>query len=398
MKKNYTFFFLFLFIYSTIFSLEPISLYLTLESDPLTSMTIRWITPQEDHNNIVYYKSMNSDSWDVAQGEHFIMPNRQPYVIHYCKLTDLTPSTTYEFKVSEQTFTFNTFSEHLSSLRFIVGGDMYHDDIEYVSKMNTNAALLDPDFIVLGGDLAYSAPKFNFFFSDNITRWLDWLKSCTKTFVTPSGRMIPLVVGIGNHEVVGRYNKTPNEAKYFYSFFRYPNTSSFYNLNFADYFSLFILDSGHTNPISGIQTEWLRKKLQGIDSNAFKFAVYHVPAFPSVRNFNQEVSKLIRKNWVPLFEKHGFKAAFEHHDHAYKRTYPLINYKIDPEGVIYLGDGAWGVKNPRSPKSKKNNPYLAKIASKQHFIQITLTNEFQKYEAIDNNKEVFDTFLRLNKF
>lgn len=73
------------------------------------------------------------------------------------------------------------------------------------------------------------------------------------------------------------------------------------------------------------------------------FPVYHVPAFPSVRSFSNQTSAAIRRNWVPLFERFGIKVAFEHHDHAYKRTVPIREEAIDPErGIVYFGDGAWG--------------------------------------------------------
>lgn len=396
MKIFYKFFFLFLFTLSLSFSNEPIGLYLTLESDPLTSMTVRWLANKNDFNDQLSYKKIDSNEWQIAETQKISMPDREPFILYYCHLLNLSPNCCYEFKInsSEKKYSFKTFPQELDKLSFIVGGDMYHDDIDTFSQMNKNASQLNPDFILLGGDLAYSAPKFGLF-SENVKKWIDWLKVCKKTFILPNGKIIPLILAIGNHEVTGRYNKSPNEAKYFYTFFRSPNKSGYYNLQFSNYLSLYILDSGHTNSIHGIQTQWLKNTLELTKEESQKFAIYHVPAFPSIRNFNQEISKNIRKYWVPLFEKYGFKAAFEHHDHAYKRTYPLINYKIDPNGVLYLGDGAWGVEKPRISKYK-NNPFLAKTASKQHFIFITLTKEYQKFEAIDNNKEIFDIFLRLN--
>lgn len=52
-------------------------------------------------------------------------------------------------------------------------------------------------------------------------------------------------------------------------------------------------------------------------------AIYHVPAYPSARSFTGRTQSMIRKHWVPLFEKSTMNLAFENHDHAYKRTYPI---------------------------------------------------------------------------
>jgi hypothetical protein len=87
------------------------------------------------------------------------------------------------------------------------------------------------------------------------------------------------------------------------------------------------------------------------------------------------VSPLIRQHWVPLFERFGLNVAFEHHEHAYKRTHLLLQGSPHPAGILYLGDGSWGVEKPRKPKSPSERPYLAKSASTRHFILVELTNK-----------------------
>ena len=101
---------------------------------------------------------------------------------------------------------------------------------------------------------------------------------------------------------------------------------------------------------------------------------YHVPAYPSYRpddtGGSAALTKRIRENWYPLFERYGVKFAFEHHDHTFKRTHPIRAGKVDPKGVVYLGDGAWAV-TPRKPDDKPRW-YLAKTASVRHFHLVTL--------------------------
>src|SRR5690625_7699759 len=107
--------------------------------------------------------------------------------------------------------------------------------------------------------------------------------------------------------------------------------------------SLVLLDTDHTNPVDGVQTEWLEQVLAERQEVPHLFPVYHGPAWPSVRNPDWEQSVRVREHWVPLFEAYGVRVAFENHDHAYKRTRPIRNNRKDPSGVVYFGDGAWGV-------------------------------------------------------
>ncbi|MFQ5729958.1 MAG: metallophosphoesterase, partial [Waddliaceae bacterium] len=123
-----------------------------------------------------------------------------------------------------------------------------------------------------------------------------------------------------------------------------------------------------------------------------KFALYHVPAYPCVRKFKGMFNIQIRRHWVPIFENFGLTAAFEHHDHAYKRTHLIYRERIDPKGVLYLGDGGWGVKRARKPRSAGSLWYLAKTARARHFIMVTLDGGNRHYTAIDSKGNVIDTY------
>jgi hypothetical protein len=197
-------------------------------------------------------------------------------------------------------------------------------------------------------------------------------------------------IGSSHHDTSGRFGQTPEEAPFFYSLFAMPGQQGYNVLDFGNYMSLVILDSGHTHPVSGAQEEWLAKTLSERVNVPNKFALYHVPAYPSVRHQNNHDSSEVSTHWVPLFEAFGLTAAFENHDHAYKRTHPILKGRPDPSGVVYLGDGAWGMKRTRKPKSQRW--YLAKTASSRHFILVTLEKESRHFSAISSTGEVIDTF------
>ena len=160
-----------------------------------------------------------------------------------------------------------------------------------------------------------------------------------------------------------------------------PGLEGYNVLDFGGYLSLILLDSGHTNPIQGTQTEWLKQVLAQRKQVPHKFAVYHVPAYPSYRSYNAPPSRSIRKNWVPLFEQYGLAAAFENNDHAYKRTHPILRGRAQARGILYLGDGAWSVANVRTPKTPKQAWYIAKSSATQYFMVVTLDGMHRSFKA-----------------
>jgi hypothetical protein len=275
-------------------------------------------------------------------------------------------------------------------IRFVVGGDIYHDGYDLLTKMNRQVAKLNPMFILAGGDLAYNKERRGN--GPGMPRWLEWLIAWKNQLVTSDGRLIPIVPVIGNHDVKGGFDRTPAEAPFFYSLFAMPGLQGYNVLDFGDYMSIVLLDSGHTHPIAGLQTMWLYKTLETRKAVPHKFALYHVAAFPSVRRFDGQCKPEIRKNWVPLFEQFGVKTAFEHHDHAYKRTWPMKEGKVDPKGVIFMGDGGWAVEKIRTPKRPDKTWYLAKSAAARNAIMVSIHDNTYHYLAYDDNGDIIDEY------
>ena len=87
-------------------------------------------------------------------------------------------------------------------------------------------------------------------------------------------------------------------------------------------------------------------------------------------------------------------AAFEHHSHAFKRTYPIREGKKDPAGVVYLGDGSWGI-----PTRKVHTPekmwYLKKAASLNACWFVSLSKEKAEVKARDLQGNVIDSLIFL---
>lgn len=366
------------------------TLYLTWQRSPTSTMTIQWISLQDQTNDVIEYRKLEDPTWQTATGSHFPFPQGATYLIHRLELTELLPQTTYLFRFvqTDQEYRFRTMPQELDApVRFVSGGDMYHDGIELMKETSRQAAKLNPSFALIGGDIAYSTKSVRS--PQVIEKWIDWVKAWHECMVTEDKRLIPVISAIGNHDLSGHYDQTPEQAKIFSSLFPMPGDQIYNVLDFGSYLSIFILDSGHANAIEGVQTEWLKTNLKERKDVQHRIAIYHVPAYPSVRPFNNKQSQLIRRHWVPLFETGRIELALEHHDHAYKRTHNLLNNRVNSKGIVYVGDGAWGVAQPRRRFFRKPY-YLAHFAAVRHFITVTLSPEETTVLCLDSRGRLVD--------
>jgi hypothetical protein len=370
-------------------SAELLTTYLSWQKNPDSTMTIHWITSEDDQGDALSYRELNGKAWTFAVGNHRALPDK--HLIHITELKGLKPNTIYEFKIGNRdgVSKFKTMPSALESpIRFVVGGDVYHDSLEVLEKTNRRAAKESPMFALIGGDIAYAYTARN---SARPQRWLEFLTSWSKTMITPEGLMIPIIPAVGNHDVNRKAQSPEEKGRYFYSLFAMPGAAGYNVLDFGRYMTILLLDSGHAQPVSGAQTDWLRHALALRNEIPHKFALYHVPAWPSVKDATDKTSVQIRLHWVPIFEKYGLDVAFENHNHAYKRTPKIYQGQVDQDrGVLYLGDGAWGVDKVRTPKLSENEWYLAKTAKERHFILVTLDGRERHFLAINADGAIFD--------
>ncbi len=368
---------------NAIFAKEPLAVYLTWQRSPESTMTIQWVAEQKQTR--LYFQQAGEEKWKEAEAACTPLPALPQYLIHQVELTSLQPAGEYLFYIDKAVHRFRTMPKSIEApLTFVVGGDTYPDELPYFKTTCEQAAKTNPAFALIGGDIAYTG-GFRSKKMEKTDRWIDWLITWSETMITPDGCHIPVIPAIGNHDVNGHLAFNV-DASSFFTLFAFPGKPGYALLDFSDYLSLFILDTEHVNWIFGAQTEWLSTALEKRRDILHKFALYHVPAYPCVRDYRLHQSALVRHFWCPLFAAYGLTAAFEHNDHAYKRTIPMEG------GVLYLGDGGWGEKNPRTPKE---HWYLAKTAPLRHFIRVTLQPDGSRdFAAIDDTGAVFDAFSR----
>lgn len=370
---------------------NPSALYLTWFEDPSTTMVLRSLSQEKESD--IYYQLDGEASYKKEKASSKIFANSS-YYLHTVHLKGLKEGAKYYFGFQPDAMNryFCTLPSQIEKdLRFIVGGDMYHDQ-KHLIEGNQQAAKQNPDFVILGGDLAYSwskrAKKTK---EEDFQRWFDWLELWNKHMRGSDGRAFPLMTVIGNHEVIGKYRQRPIQAKGFYTLFMKQQKRAYQNFDVGKDLTFILLDSDHTALVEGAQRSWLEKILHEKAEVPFCFAVYHVPAYPSYRAFTNKRSQKIRKQWVPLFEKYAINAAFEHHDHSYKRSYPLFEGKVDlKKGITYIGDGGWG----STPKTKyaSSRWYLEKAQITRNFVLVDLNKQGATFKAFDAQGNVIDQF------
>ena len=258
---------------------------------------------------------------------------------------------------------------------------MFHTR-DLLDAMNRQAGKLDPMFALLGGDLAYANAR-------DADRWYQWFDSWYENAVTDTGRQIPMIAVIGNHESQG---VSPDRAKFYYSLFPLPEGRSNFVVNFGNYMSIVNLDSDHSQPV-GNQTQWLSDTLEKHRSSPLLFACYHRPTYGTLV---KEDNAAVRTQWVPLFENYKVDTVFEHDHHVYKRSLPIYQGRVDNRrGVLYMGDGAWGVKVREIPEEHGEKlPYIKRAASRNHLILVLIDGAEVHYHATEANGNVFDRYSR----
>ena len=344
----------------------------------------------------VWWRESGDTAWRKATGSHRPFAD-SGHTVHAVQLSKLRPGTEYEFARSTgddastpganvKPFRFRSAPEKLgSAFRFVTGGDMGVSNL--AKQITAQAAKTNPDFALLGGDLAYANGR-------STKAWLSWLDDWHKLARTRKGHLIPIVIVIGNHEMgskltpeQARQLQTHPKSKFFYSLFTLPEGKPNFTVDFGSYLSIFALDSDHSVKVTD-QTGWLGKALEARTSQKYQFVCYHRPTYGTAKAPNMNV----RNHWVPLFEKHKINAVFENDHHTFKRTHPIFKEEVDKDkGILYLGDGAWGVglRKIHKPEEKW---YLAKAESRNHFWLVTLTDETPRYQAIDQKGVVFDDY------
>ena len=368
-------------------ALAPDHLRVVWFGDPSTEALISWTTQEPGQQHTVYLAKNSqrdnpSPTWTLqveAQASGMYEGGGDAHY-HHTSLEGLEPSTRYYFVVetdgerSDERW-FVTAPSDDRRIKLLYGGDS-RSDWEDRQAMNRRLALLleeDPEILALwhGGD----------FISDG-SDWGDWNQWLTDHALTTTteGRVLPVIPTRGNHERDGdMYNRV----------FGWPGGDSevnYFTIEMGQWAKLITLDSEAS--VFGAQRDWLETELINAQDSTWIIAGYHTPAWPAVKIPGPA------RQWVTSFEYYNVDLVCENDGHALKRTVPIRDEKMDPTGVVYVGEGGLGVKQ-REPNPDNWWVQSPGFTMAAHHVQLlTFDQNSLEYKAIGMDGTVLDTWSR----
>jgi len=216
--------------------------------------------------------------------------------------------------------------------------------------------------------------------------------------------MIPALLAVGNHEAGGfkRYGKsTPFFTAYFPQQLGLQKVDPFNRVLYHTHRIgkkgiIAVLDSDVISTMAD-QVDFIDTSfsIANAEQRNAKFVIYHATIYATVPTFARAITADGKKHWTPLFDKHNVTVVFENHLHCYKRTYPLRNDQIttvENGGVVYLGDGSWGVDPKLIPATY--SWYTEVVQKKQHVFSVTVNSTHITTQAIGMDGGIFDSWER----
>lgn len=118
----------------------------------------------------------------------YLFTNLKPNTLYNLSLTNehnKTMATTYK--------TLSNLNDNVSSMKVVVGGDVGLSD--HGRTIFRNIGELNPDLIVIGGDIAYdNAMTYCYFAWDNFYLLLQRVDEA-------NNRLVPFILALGNHDI-----------------------------------------------------------------------------------------------------------------------------------------------------------------------------------------------------
>lgn len=362
---------------------EELAVYLSWDNTPAKTMMIQWHTTTGGlPSSYVEYRKQGEKEWLRKKGSRRAFPDFYRS-IHWVELNGLDSGEIYEFRLREKIHTFKTPAENPQELKIAIGGD-YQVHFYRWSEMSKTIGTFSPDFHVAIGDLASC---------DGVdgARWIEFFERIPPNLVDDDGHLIPLIVGLGNHDVDGGYG-TKEDAPFYYSMFSSFNGNGYGSLNFGDLLKMLILDTGHTNTVKS-QTQFVKDEIADGQTKAHTIPILHVAPYPAsvTKQYDRDRETEIRDEWSTEFEKdNNVHAVFDGHNHCWGKTIDLGN------NTRYFGGGTLGVGGAEC-YLPEDTWYLEDSAGHNrnpekmlHFYFITVTESNINVKAVTIEGEVFD--------
>lgn len=254
------------------------------------------------------------------------------------------------------------------SFVFLVYGDTRDRDADHASVVQAMVTE-HPDFVLQTGDLVSRA-------SDEL-QWRRYFATAA-----PLLRNTPLYPALGNHELRGEPG-----AGHFQRLFLLPRDRSrrmrpvYYAFRFSN--SLFLALDGNS-PYDMPQANWLDAELRAARADSsvrHVFAFIHQPPYAVGAYCG---SQRLQQRIVPILQRHGVRAVFAGHEHAYQH--------LERGGVRYFVTGGGGA--PLYPRRKSCNfeddTALWMFRAEHHYLRVQVDGDNAVMTAVDRRGNVME--------
>jgi acid phosphatase type 7 len=379
--------------------------------NPMEHAIITWTTLYESRNNKVYYDTLrrNGKTSDyafsaIAERSGKVTMKAMDYqegvpegYYHHTSLNNLKPGTAYYFVVESNgkrsnEFYFITAPQNPTSMKLLAGGDSrlggeqprYAGRTPHLERQRLKSliAMLVEQYpeiygFVHGADYGTTADW----------RHLYWYFEDLQRATASDGRILPMLISMGNHDTSIGFmeNFYLGESLNDYISFNY-----FYSSRLTNDISLITLNTEIS--LGGVQYQWLKNELPRLrEESRWLLVNYHKPAFPAYKDPDDFRFARVRQYWVPLFEKHKIDLAIESDGHTLKRTPPILNGRVDPEGIVYIGEGGLGapLRQPDTTRWFLQGGFAARLF---HVWMLDISKDEINMQAIDIDGNVADSY------
>lgn len=356
--------------------------WVTWRQDPCRSLIVSWVTAAKEKRDArLWYRAERAEGdvseWQEMRGTVSAFPFLGTATLNHAELTGLAPGTTYRLAWTGPTdrggaeARVTTMPETLDSpVTFIVAGDAYCHEFRtggVTAKLAHEAGRWNPHFVMIPGNVGYASDD-----EESLGhRWLEWLTVWAGAMKSQDGRTIPLLVTIGDHEVKGFTSQPVARAASYYRLFPTTGIRGYSAIDFGNYLSVFLLDSGHTNPMDGGQRDWLEAALASRSGVSHRIVAYHRSVVGSAGIEIESASNGASHNWPTLFDRFGVQAVFEN-DSRFGGAASFPGAKPGAHGARYFG----------SPARTTDNGQTRITANECGFIVGRIFSDRQEYRSV----------------
>lgn len=384
--------------YAPISTVDASNIRQVITQDSATSRTIMWQSQFSENKAVVEYR--RKDSEDIlavpASNEEFTDDDTTTY-IHTAALTDLTPGTTYEYRVGYdkkrsdwmplQTAQGNTF-------KALIFPDSQSSDYSAWAATKNPAWQANPDaqFFINMGDLVDNGQDHY--------QWNAWFD-----VVSDMASQIPVAPIMGNHETYDRDWKVRMPIAYLH-LFSLPTLGNadyqnqFYSFDYGDVHFIVlntqITEMAQFQPqLLADEMDWFRQDMNRTHKK-WKVVLMHKDplqyGFANRSEPREEGFSPEGKDWMPLFDEYSVDVVLSAHLHTYRDRGHIADFKRNPQGPLYIITGVAGnVQYPGLWKQHALDEYVAPQPESDNYLVMEATDDTLSFSSYLPSGELLHT-------